>query len=222
VINDLYKPYLKPNKNARHYVTASRIVMLCITVLAVGIALQLDSILQVYKYVVLVGGGVGTVLMARWYWWRVNIYAEITAYALSFILAPLLTIFISNGQDEDFFAIRLVIITTVVTVSWITVAYLTTSKPEETTLAFYKKLRIGGPGWKAIEKQTGISGETKRFWRSFQGWLLSCLMLYGALLGIGKLLFHQWFEGALYLLLSILSAYFLQRGILKRVFGKPK
>lgn len=221
VINDFYKPFLSPLKTGRHYVQASRVVMLIISVVAVIIAAQIDSILQVYKYVMLVGGGVGTVLVARWYWWRVTIYAEITAYIQSFILAPLLTIYIPNEGGTDYFALRLIIITTVVTASWILVAMLTSRHaPDSTTQAFYKKIRAGGPGWKKLEQLTGVVGDNERFKKSFIGWLLGCCLLYGALLGIGKLIFSQWLTGAVCLIVAAGAGYILKRKILKGIFSK--
>lgn len=218
VVNDLYKPFIKKQASARHYVKVARLVMLVITFLAVIIASRVDSILQVYKYVVLVGGGVGTVLIARWYWWKVNLRAEFTAYLLSFIMAPLLTVIISNGPEEDYFAVRLVIITTLVTISWVLVAIITNRTPCVHTLEFHKKIRVGGLGWRRVSRETAVAGEGSRIRTSMLGWVLGCLMLYGILIGTGKLLFHAWTEGLLSLTVGLVSAWLLKRYVADKIF----
>lgn len=218
VVNDFYRPFVKKNASAQHYVKIARLSMYLITLLAVVVASQIDSILQVYKYVVLVGGGVGTVLIARWYWWRVNLNAEFTAYLLSFILAPVLTIFVSNDTNGDLFAVRLIILTTLVTICWVLVAIFTNRTPSNHAISFHQKLRIGGLGWNKVAKITGIKGESSRIGFAALGWLLGCLMLYGFLLGSGKLLFHQWNEGILYIIIGLISTYLLRRYVIRKIF----
>ncbi len=218
VVNDFYKPFVNKDAHPGHYVKVGRMVMLMLTLLAVLIASRIDSILQVYKYVVLVGGGVGTVLIARWYWWRVNLKAEFTAYALSFILAPLLTIFIENGAGGDYFPIRLIIITTVVTICWVIVAWFTNKEPSKWILEFHSKMRIGGIGWRRIADVTGITGENGRIATGAAGWVLGCTMLYGFLIGSGKLVLHQWVQGVIFIGIGLLSSLLIKRYIVKRIF----
>ena len=218
IINDLYKPFIKKDASPAHYVKIARWAMLFLTLIAVMIATQINSILQVYKYVVLVGGGVGTVLIARWYWWRVNLKAEFTAYLLSFISAPLLTILISNGEGEDYFALRLVIITTLVTLCWVLVAVFTNKIPSEQIKDFHKKIKIGGRGWKRIELATGVAGENHRIAAGAVGWLLGCLTIYGFLLGTGMLLFHQWTMGSIWLMTGMASGYLIKKYIVHKIF----
>ena len=216
LVNDFYKPFIRPQAEARHYVMVARGVMFLITIFAIIVASYMDSILQLYKYVLLVGGGIGTVLIVRWYWWRVNLQAELTAYILSFILAPLLTIYIANGPGEDLFAVRLVIITSVVTLAWIIVTYATNKSPNDQDIAFHRKMKIGGLGWKRTAKLTGIEGDSSRIVTSVWGWILGCGMIYGLLLGTGKLIFAQ-SEGWFYILLGSVSAWLLRKYVLKKI-----
>ena len=216
LVNDFYKPFINKKASASHYVQVARSVMLLITIFAIIVASYMDSILQLYKYVLLVGGGIGTILIARWYWWRVNLQTELTAYMLSFIMAPLLTIYISNSPDTDYFAIRLIIITTVATIAWVLVAFATNRVPNEHVLAFHRQMKIGGWGWKKIAKITGEPGESSRISSAILGWVLGCLMIYGFLIGSGKLLFDQ-AEGWLYILTGALSAFLMKKFVLKKI-----
>ncbi len=218
VVNDLYKPFIKPQADSRHYVKVARIIMLIITLAAVLVASQLNSILQVYKYVVLVGGGLGTVLIARWYWWRVNLKAELTAYVLSFLLAPILTIFLTNGPESDFFALRLLVMTTVVTLAWVVVAYITNPVPDTHTIEFHRRLKVGGRGWRVVARLTGQKGEDDRIPNAALGWFLGCVVIYGFMLGAGKLLLHQWFQGAIYIVIGVVSAILISKVVLKQLF----
>jgi len=219
VVNDFYKPFIKKKADPKHYVRVARIVMLMITLLAIIVASQIDSILQLYKYVLLVGGGIGTILIARWYWWRVNLQAELTAYILSFVLAPILTVYLTNGPDSDYFAIRLIIITTVVTIAWVVVAFITNPAPNSQAIAFHKKMKIGGIGWRKVGTLTGIKGEDSRIPRSILGWVLGCTMLYGFLIGTGKLLFHQ-SVGWWFISIGLASAFLLNKYVLKKILLK--
>lgn len=216
VVNDLYKPFVRSKASSGHYVSVARVVMLVITFFAILVADQIDSILQLYKYVLLVGGGIGTVLITRWYWWRVNLQAELTAYLLSFILAPILTIYVTNGPGTDYFAVRLVIITTVVTVAWVIVAFATNKSPNDQAIEFHKKIKVGGVGWHKVEKLSGIDGEGARIPTAVFGWITGCLMLFGFLIGSGKLLFNQ-IDGWVYLVVGVMSAWVLKKYILKKI-----
>ncbi|MHC4076710.1 MAG: sodium:solute symporter family protein, partial [Planctomycetota bacterium] len=87
LINDFYRPYVSKNKSPRHYVLASRIVMILMTLAAILVATKLKSVFTAWKYIVVIVGGLGTVMIARWYWWRVNAYSEISAMVTCFFVA---------------------------------------------------------------------------------------------------------------------------------------
>jgi len=70
-------------------------------------------------------------------------------------------------------------------------------------IRFYKKLRVGGPGWRRIAQQTNISALNLRFGHSVLGWLTCSLTLYAVLLGTGALLFQRWGLGLLFVSLAV-------------------
>src|SRR5439155_10398076 len=67
----------------RHYVIASQIV----TVLLMGISLivtfNLGSIGGAWKLLLVTGAGTGTVLLLRWFWWRINAWSEVSAMTVA-------------------------------------------------------------------------------------------------------------------------------------------
>ena len=70
-------------KNERHYVAASRVTVVLVAVLAAVVALSLPSILFAFKLKIELIGGLGGVILARWFWHRVNAWSELTALIVS-------------------------------------------------------------------------------------------------------------------------------------------
>ena len=217
LVNDLYRPFIGKHKSPKHYVLVSRICMVLLTIVALIVTSQLSSILGAYKYLWMILSGVGTVMIARWYWWRVNAYSEIAAIVASVIVGNYLEIKLPSTAEADLFAVRVVIITAVVTSVWVVVTFLTSKTPGKQTAAFYLQMRIGGVGWKKVREAAGIKPIVGEFKENFIAWLSCVVFLYSLLLGIGKFIFHEWSLGLLYLGVTIVSGY-----ILKRFMGKMR
>ncbi|NIA13807.1 MAG: sodium:proline symporter [Nitrospiraceae bacterium] len=205
LINDLYEPYIRPGLKPHHYVRVSRISMLLLTILTLFATTKLTSILDAYKYLGVISGGIGTVMIARWYWWRVNAWSEITALALSLVVGNGLTIFLKNTEEVDYFSVRLVITIGVTLVGWVAVTYLTSRKPTPQTETFYRKMRIGGPGWALLRKTTGVEPRTRDLGRMTAGWLLCSTLMIALLMGAGKFLLHEWTAGLICLAVAVAS-----------------
>jgi SSS family solute:Na+ symporter len=216
LINDFYRPYVSKNKSPRHYVLASRIVMILMTLAAILVATKLKSVFTAWKYIVVIVGGLGTVMIARWYWWRVNAYSEISAMVTCFFVANGAAILLPSTENADFFAVRLVITVTAVAAVWVLVTFLTSKQPDKTTIEFYTKMKIGGPGWKKVRQLTGIEPIAGEFKQSCVGWLSCTVFILGLMLSIGRFLFHQWLLGVVYLLISLIAGFVLKR-VLSRI-----
>ncbi|MEP7353384.1 MAG: sodium:solute symporter family protein, partial [Acidobacteriota bacterium] len=72
LVNDFYRRFLKPSESPQHYVTASKVATLLLTIISAVVTLYLDSIATAWKYLLVTGAGTGGVLLLRWYWWRIN------------------------------------------------------------------------------------------------------------------------------------------------------
>lgn len=214
IINDFYQPFINSNRNARHYVFVSRICMILLTISAVVVTTKLSSVLGVYKYLGVVFGGIGTVMIARWYWWRVNAYSEIAAIITSLIIANYLQIRLPSTSKTDLFAVRVIITVLIVTVVWVTVTFLTSSKsPSEHTIAFYSRMRILGPGWRRVRELATRVPESHEFMKDIIAWLLCLMFLFSLTLGVGKLVLQQWIVGAIFLGIATVSGYMLRRAV---------
>ena len=217
LVNDLYRRFLKRDETERHYVLVSRLAVGVLAVLAVLAAWQMTSIQRGWIYVIELTAGVAFVWLLRWYWWRVNAWAEIAAMASSLVLAngalliralawlgvlpaelsaSALRIY---GAEFDF--IRATGIVVVSTLIWMAVALVTPPDDEARLLAFYRRVRPGG-WWGPIAAQAPevvIDGSASGRW---MGFALSATFLYSALLGVGYTLTDRAGAGILMILLS--------------------
>ncbi len=215
LINDLYRPSIKPDAHDRHYVLAGRLSILVLTCIFLLVSSQIDSILGAYKYLSVILGGLGTVMIARWYWWRVNAYSEIAALAAAFVVGNVVELTLPSTDDADLFGVRVLITVVVVTIVWVVVTLLTSKTPGHQTIAFYTKLRIGGTGWKTIRELSGVQPITGTFKDSVIGWGVSMVFLFSSLLGLGHLIFGAWGRASFLLAVAVGSGIMLKTSIEK-------
>lgn len=98
---------------------------------------------------------------------------------------------------QELLPLRIVITMVIVTTTWVTVTLLTSRKPCAQTLAFHKKMRIGGPGWKRVIQATGIEPIKGEMRDNTIAWISCVAFIYSLLLGSGHFLFHHWNYGLL-------------------------
>ncbi|MFO7977056.1 MAG: sodium:solute symporter family protein, partial [Bacteroidales bacterium] len=145
IVNDLYRPFLKPGASEKFYVKVSRITTFLLMLFSLIITTQFEQISDAWRFILACSGGIGLVLLLRWYWWRINAWSEIAAMLAPYAVYPLLVFYF----DFTYEAI-LIIIVGWSTVVWLTVTFLTRPSSDEKLLAFYTRVHPGGPGWKHI------------------------------------------------------------------------
>ncbi|MBN1543513.1 Na+:solute symporter [candidate division KSB1 bacterium] len=218
LINDLYRPYIRKKAPNHHYVQIARLSMLLLTLIFLLVTFQLQSILGVYKYLGVLLSGLGTVMIARWFWWRVNPWSEISALIAAFVVGNLLEFLLPSTLERDLFAVRVVISVIAVTVVWVSVTLLTGKKPGEQTCKFYRRMKIAGPGWKTVSHLTGTTQRPGELSTAFLLWVSCTIFFYSILLGIGKLLFTQWVWAGVYILIAFASGTILRKNSSSSLF----
>ena len=207
IVNDIYQPYLAPGRGKRHYVMAARYAMALLIVIAILIGARLTGLLDAYKYLFVFWGGIAFVLIARWYWWRINTWSEIATLATAAIVGNLLFIALPDQPGEDWFAVRMLVNFIVTTVVCIAVTYLTTQDgPSPQAIEFYKRMRIQGGGWNLVRRITGITPLDSRLKDNAIAWSASVLFIFGLLFASGYGLFGQWLMAGLYTLITLVAA----------------
>ena len=207
IVNDIYQPYLAPGRDRRHYVTAARRAMVLLMVIAILIGTRLTGLLDAYKYLFVFWGGISFVLIARWYWWRINTWSEIATLATAAIVGNLLFIVLPDRPGEDWFAVRMLVNFIVATAVCIAVTYLTTRDgPSSQAVEFYKRMRIHGAGWSRVRRITGMAPLDSDLKDNAIAWLASVLFIYGLLFASGYALFAQWSMAGLYSVVTLVAA----------------
>lgn len=211
LVNDLYQPYLKRNAKPRHYVNASRAAMIILMIAAVVVTTKLTGILAAYKYLGVIVGGTGSVLILRWYWWRVNAWSEITAIVAAVVIGNACEFLLSDPVDAagiktaDWFGIRLMITTLSTLVIWVAVTFATSKAPSSHVQGFYTRIRIPGPGWRRVSQDTGVKALPGEFQRSLMGWFAAMGLIIGLLVGIGYALLQEWTSCGISALVVVVS-----------------
>jgi solute:Na+ symporter, SSS family len=258
IVNDLYQAFIFPKASQKHLIYISRTAIITLAIIVAIISTRLQRIVEVYKFLMLLWAGIGTCLIARWYWWRVTAAAEFVTMAITLFLTflmyvpskylPFFSILLEKTgypvpeqgpvvlpvfhklleimnlpPDElAIFGLRIGIMSIIPLMIWIPYVLITSRKPSESAVNFYKKIQISSWGWRKIEKETGIKAPKGEFLINLFAWLVSCLTLFTMLVGIGNIIFHKFLSGLLLLGATILFGIILFKLIKKMQFGlKP-
>ena len=193
LVNDVYRPFLVPNRSPRHYVAVARVAMLLLIVLALTVATLLTDILTAYQYLVVVVSGSAFVMIARWYWWRINVWSEISSLLTATAVGNATLVLLPDFPGEEWFAVRMLITLVLTMLVCVAVTLLTSSgEPTPRTIDFYRRLRIHGRGWKRVRELTDIGPVQASPRVNAIACLASIASLYCLVLGVGYLLFGDW------------------------------
>ena len=208
VINDFYRRFIKRTSSEKHYVVVSQLVTVFLMFASLVVTFYMESIGGAWKLLLVTGAGTGTVLLLRWFWWRINAWSEVTAMICAAVVSIFLQLFLRWDSDRPRdFAYLMLVTVAITTIVWVAATMLTPAEPKEKLIAFYRRVRPEGPGWTKIAAEAGLSGAHAqgRLSIQFANWILGCLLIYGSLFGIGKLIFKEWTAGVLYLLVAIVA-----------------
>ena len=190
--HDLYQRFIRPAANPRELLLVGQLTTVLLLVLGVITALISDSIGTVFRLVIAIGSGPGVVLVLRWFWWRVNAAAELSAMLCGFVVG-LLTSVLPVVRIDDY-GIRLAVITGVSGLVWLVVMLKTPPESDAVLETFVRTVRPPGPGWSSLRHRFGVTpletlpAMTRRF-------VLACGVLFGGLFGTGGFLLHQQLTG---------------------------
>jgi Na+/proline symporter len=207
LVNDFYKRFINRAASDRHYVTASQVATVLLTIASAIITWYMDSIANAWKYLIATGAGTGAVYILRWYWWRINAWSEISAMLCAALTSFLLQgVFGYDTDDPVAFAHMILITVGVTTAVWLAVTFLTAPETDATLVAFYRRVRPSPAGWKRIARlapETPVSHDLG--WNLFD-WVCGCALVYCTLFGIGKLILLETVTGLAFLAVAITSA----------------
>lgn len=197
IINDLYRPFIRPDGDEKLYVRISRVTTFVLMVFSLFVSSKLDRISDAWKFMLECSGGIGLVLILRWFWWRINAWSEIAALLAPFLIYPVLKFVFGVGFPNS-----LLIIVAFSTLVWLVVTFLTPPTDQLKLISFYKKVHPGGPLWKPIsDKLVDVEADSGYMWL-FIDWFAGSVCVMFSLFGIGKIIFGQLALGILFLVIA--------------------
>lgn len=204
LINDLYLRFMNPDAGEKQVVRLARLGTAVIFLLSVGVTYVLHkagSIEAAWRILLALGSGTGLVLILRWFWWRINAWTEISAMIASLLTFAALTGFgVFDPTDTLESTYLMLTNTAVTTLVWIAVTYLTRPVPSETLIAFYRRVRPGGIGWRKVAQDAGMPVEPAAGGAlSWVNWIAGVVSVYAALFGVGRLILGPRGEALIYL-----------------------
>ena len=213
IVNDFYRRFVRTRGSEREYVTVSQTVTVLLTLASIYVTLHLASIEQAWKLLIVTGAGTGTVLLLRWFWWRINAWSEIAAMSTAAVVSLYLQIALRWDSDEprDFAFIMLVTVG-VTTAVWLAVTMVTSPEPDETLRTFYERVRPHGAGWRRVARAVGVA-PLGSIQRELMNAALGCVLVYAALFGVGELLLGSAPLGTLLVGTAALSGLAIARNI---------
>ncbi len=192
LVNDFYRRFWKPHAAPGHYVLVSRAATVILTVIAAVVTFYLDSIATAWKYLLVTGAGTGGALLLRWYWWRVNAWSEVASMAVAAVVS--LTMQIGFGYDTDNpvdFAWLMIATVAITTAAWLAVTFLTAPERPEVLVAFYRRTRPSRAGWGPVAKLAPEVKPARDGVANLLCWAGGCMLIYGVLFGVGKILLGE-------------------------------
>ncbi len=233
LVNDFYARFYNPNATEKQKVTFGRFSTVILMIFSVLLALVLQNALQAFQYMLMIGAGTGLIYILRWFWWRINAWSELSAmvgaavFSIIFILIE--NFGMTRGADGSLDVmgigttaaywniIKFTGVVFLTSTTWIVVTFLTPPVKEETLRNFYRKIRPGGPGWKAVVERARAENvelvkESDLRWDVPTGILcmiLGCITIYSILFAIGNILYGNLGQTLIFTGLTIAAALLL-------------
>jgi SSS family solute:Na+ symporter len=214
VVNDCYRRFMRRNRTEREYVVVSQFVTIGLMLMSIYVTLHLASIEQAWKLLIVTGAGTGTVLLLRWFWWRINAWSEVSAMAVAAAVSLYLQIVLEwDGDRPRDFAYIMIVTVAATTVAWLAVTWMTPPEPDATLQNFYRRVRPHGSGWGPVRRAAGVSLAEGSLGRDLFNAFLGCVLVYASLFGVGEILLRSVALGVTLLVIAALAAMMIARNL---------
>jgi solute:Na+ symporter, SSS family len=180
--NDLYHRFMRPEATQKELVLAGRVASVLATVLGATAAFYFEHVTVIFQLIIAIGTGPGLVLILRWFWWRINAWAELAAMVAGFLIGFGTTV-VPFIQIADF-GVRITVTAALTAAIWIPVMFLTKPEHPDKLDAFYKRVRPGGIGWKVVRERTGVP-QAQSLSHDVQRVMAAIMILFGLMFFVG-------------------------------------
>ena len=200
IVNDFYLRFMKPEASDKELVAVGRISTVLLMVLSAVLALALSSALDAFNILLQIGAGTGLIFILRWFWWRINAYTEISAMAISFVVAIFFEVINPKVEwimiPENQAYLKLVYSVSITTIGWLLVTFLTQPEKDEILLSFYRKVTPAAYGWKKVlDRYPAEKQEQGRLPKEIGLMVTGTVMVYAALFSTGFFIYGNMIPG---------------------------
>jgi solute:Na+ symporter, SSS family len=171
--------WLQREPGRRELVLVARLSNLLILSIALIIMANLGSIQTAWLLSLMFGAGMGSVLVLRWVWERINLWSELAAIVTSLVVAPILLV----TTSEEW--LRLAVMAGATTAAAIAVTFVTPRTDDAVLRAFYERVRPVGLWRRTAGADHGGHGPLRRLRHGAGAAVLCAASLFLLLYGIG-------------------------------------
>jgi len=195
LVHDFYRRFLRPGRTEHHYVWAGRIATIGLFLCAAGMMYLMTSAKDSFDLILQVGAGTGLLYILRWFWWRITAWCEVTAMISSFAISVVFLVLTKFCGVAFSSHVKLILTVLFTTVCWMTVAFVGPQTDPERLLAFYRKVRPFGPGWRRFRGPSHASGAEagaqENIPMALLGWFTGCATIWSSLFLVGNILYGR-------------------------------
>ena len=200
IVNDFYLRFMKPEASDKELVAVGRISTVVLMVLSAVLALALSSALDAFNILLQIGAGTGLIFILRWFWWRINAYTEISAMAISFVVAIFFEVinpkvnWIMIPENQAY--LKLIYSVSITTIGWLIVTFITAPEKDEVLLSFYRKVTPASFGWKKVlDRYPGEKQVIGQLPKEIGLMMIGSVMIYSALFSTGFFIYGNMMAG---------------------------
>ncbi|EMO51769.1 sodium:solute symporter family protein [Leptospira noguchii] len=186
LVNDFYLRFVHPKADDKTLVKASRIAVVTMSIIAILVATQIQSIASAWKFLLAFASGMGLPQILRWIWWRTNAWTELSGMITALILSMILYPSFPNVRSEYLLfwvAIGSVVVSILVT-------FLTPPVSQNTLDDFVKRVDPIG-FWKG----EGSKKRLEDFYKKIFLWLLGTVALFFGMFSLGYFFLLRFWQG---------------------------
>lgn len=157
LVRNFYKYHIKQNADDKNLNNVGIVIMLLLVIISGIIAYFNDSLVDIFKFLFAITAGVGPVFILRWYWHKINAWSQLSAMISSLIFPFIYDFayehfyFVQNTVDMfinnyniEYYPLKIVILTIVVCITWISITLVTKPTDKKTLDRFVNTVSPGG------------------------------------------------------------------------------
>lgn len=198
LVNDVYKRFVAPHADDVRLLRASRLASVVVLALGGGVAWLMVtrdvSVDDAWAFLAALGAGVGGVFLLRWFWWRINIWSEVTAMVGSLAVFIVVTLWQQAVPPDERLAAEYtsLLVASITLALWLGATLLTRPEPHDHLVGFFRRIRPDGPGWRPIAAAAPDVRPDGTLGRDLLCALLGTTVIWLVLPGIGAVIFGEY------------------------------